>query len=59
MQMEYRLVHRFLQGHDFFEGIRAAIIDKDQTPHWQPASLENVSNQEIEKYFLPLKEELV
>lgn len=59
MQMEYRLVHRFLQGHDFFEGIRAAIIDKDQAPHWQPASLENVSNQEIEKYFLPLKEELV
>ena len=37
MQMEYRLAYRFLQAHDFAEGIRAVIIDKDQAPHWRPS----------------------
>ncbi len=36
MQMEYRIVSRVLVGSDFYEGIRAAIIDKDGAPRWQP-----------------------
>lgn len=51
MQMEHRLTMHFLEGHDFFEGIRAAVIDKDQTPHWQPAMLEELTAAEIKKYF--------
>ena len=59
MQMEYRLTSRFVQQHDFFEGIRAAIIDKDQKPKWQPAILQEVEMSQVKKYFVPLQEELV
>jgi enoyl-CoA hydratase len=58
MRQEYRLASRFLQGHDFPEGIRAVIIDKDQKPQWYPPTLEQVTTNEIEKYFSPLAEEL-
>jgi enoyl-CoA hydratase len=58
MRQEYRLVSRFLQGHDFAEGIRAVIIDKDQKPHWQPDTITGVKESEVEKYFAPLQEEL-
>jgi len=50
MQQELRIATRFLLGHDFAEGIRAVIIDKDQQPRWQPASLQAVSIAEVEKY---------
>lgn len=59
MRQEFRLVTRFLQGHDFAEGIRAVIIDKDQSPRWQPDTLSAVDEREVEKYFAPLQEELV
>jgi enoyl-CoA hydratase len=58
MQQEFRLVSRFLLGHDFIEGIRAVIIDKDQTPVWKPASLSQVDKSSVEKYFAPLSQEL-
>lgn len=59
MQMEYGLTTHFIQGHDFFEGIRAVVIDKDQNPQWRPARLTDVTAEEVEKYFMPLTEELV
>ncbi|MHB1947637.1 MAG: enoyl-CoA hydratase/isomerase family protein [Gammaproteobacteria bacterium] len=59
MQMEYGLTTHFIQGHDFFEGIRAVVIDKDQKPKWRPARLADVSSEDVEKYFMPLTEELV
>ena len=59
MQQEFRLACRFLQGHDFAEGIRAVIVDKDQTPHWQPDSLSDVTSTDVANYFAPLAEELV
>ena len=58
MRLEYRLVNRFLQEHDFREGIRAVIIDKDQSPQWQPSHLEGVTMEMVDKYFSPLTEEL-
>ncbi len=58
MNQEYRLVCHFLLGHDFIEGIRALIIDKDQKPQWKPATLKEVHEAEIEKYFAPLAREL-
>lgn len=59
MQQEFRLVTRFLLSHDFAEGIRAVIIDKDQSPKWQPSSLAEVKTDAVQAYFAPLEEELV
>ena len=44
LAMEYRLAARVLPGHDFIEGVRAALVDKDRTPRWQPASLAAVGD---------------
>jgi enoyl-CoA hydratase len=56
MRMEYRMVNRVIAGHDFYEGVRATIIDKDQLPKWRPAALDEVSDAEIDGYFAPLGE---
>jgi enoyl-CoA hydratase len=53
MRVEYRLTMRTLEGHDLYEGVRAAIIDKDQRPQWQPAAIEDVSDAAIARYFAP------
>jgi enoyl-CoA hydratase len=58
MRTEFRIVSRVVRGHDFYEGIRAVIIDKDQTPRWRPACLEAVSEAEVERHFAPLAAEL-
>jgi len=56
MRMEYRLARHFMAAADFYEGIRAAVIDKDQAPRWQPASLASVSDEDVARYFEPLDE---
>ncbi|HWA89629.1 MAG TPA: enoyl-CoA hydratase/isomerase family protein [Rhizomicrobium sp.] len=58
MRMEYRMVHRIVAGHDFYEGVRATIIDKDGTPKWQPATLADVSDADIAAYFAAVGREL-
>ena len=52
--MEYRLSQACMIGRDFYEGIRAVLVDKDKTPRWQPASLDDVSNDMVASYFEPL-----
>jgi enoyl-CoA hydratase/carnithine racemase len=54
MRVEFRIVNRMLAGHDFYEGIRAAIIDKGTKPEWRPATLDAVDTGSIEAYFRPL-----
>jgi len=54
MKMEFRILNRMLAGHDFYEGIRAAIIDKGSKPEWRPASLDDVSAADIDAYFASL-----
>jgi enoyl-CoA hydratase len=54
MRMEYRILVRMLQGHDFYEGIRAAIVEKGSKPVWKPATLAEVTSDEIDAYFAPL-----
>ena len=44
MRLEYRLVQHFMAGHDFFEGVRAVLIDKDQQPRWRPDRLAEVTH---------------
>ena len=54
MRLEYRLVHRFMAGHDFREGVRALLIDKDRRPKWCPDRLDEVSDAMLDGYFAPL-----
>lgn len=54
LAMEYRMVQRIVAGHDFYEGVRATIIDKDGAPKWQPADLASVSDADIDAYFEPI-----
>ncbi len=49
--LEYRMVANVLQRHDFYEGIRAALIDKDRQPKWNPATLPEVSADEVSAHF--------
>ena len=54
MTLEYRLSQACMYGHDFPEGVRALIIDKDNAPKWLPATLEEVEAEAIEACFRPL-----
>jgi enoyl-CoA hydratase len=54
MRAEFRIVSRVIQGHDFYEGVRAVIVDKDNRPRWQPSALSGVSAAEVERHFAPL-----
>jgi enoyl-CoA hydratase len=54
MRMEYRLVCRFIAGHDFKEGVRALLVDKDNRPAWQPDRLEAVTEDMVDACFAPL-----
>ncbi|MFN3609615.1 MAG: enoyl-CoA hydratase/isomerase family protein [Hyphomonas sp.] len=54
MRMEFRIGWRKVQSHDFQEGVRAVIIDKDNAPVWSPARLEDVSEADVAQYFAPL-----
>jgi enoyl-CoA hydratase len=58
MRMEYRVATRVVRMHDFQEGVRAILIDKDNTPRWSPSKLEDVSDAAIEALFAPLENEL-
>jgi enoyl-CoA hydratase len=59
MQAEMRIVSRIVHDHDFYEGVRAVIVDKDNTPRWQPARLADVTDAEVERHFSPLADEHV
>ncbi|PXW62938.1 enoyl-CoA hydratase/isomerase family protein [Methylobacterium sp. B4] len=48
MLAEYRLAERLMEEHDFYEGVRAVIVDKDNAPRWRPDSLEGVDAGAIE-----------
>lgn len=51
MQMEFRLSQNFLHNPDFFEGIRAAIIDKDRKPIWFEKTVQEISQKKVDGYF--------
>jgi enoyl-CoA hydratase len=51
---DLRIAARCLAGHDFAEGIRAQVIDKDRDPRWRPATLAEVGTADVDAYFAPL-----
>ena len=56
MAQEYAVASRVVQRHDFLEGVRAVIVDKDNAPRWQPATPEGVTEHVIDQIFAPLPE---
>jgi enoyl-CoA hydratase len=54
MAMEYRIGARVVARHDFLEGVRAAIVDKDNAPKWDPPLLEGVTDALLDAIFAPL-----
>lgn len=56
LRMEYRMVSKVMTDHDFYEGVRAIIIDKDNKPEWSPSNTREVTKENIDKFFMNLKE---
>jgi enoyl-CoA hydratase len=56
MRQEYAVATRVVQRHDFVEGVRALLVDKDNRPRWQPAAPEGVSEHLIDTIFAPMPE---
>ncbi|XP_034042771.1 3-hydroxyisobutyryl-CoA hydrolase, mitochondrial isoform X2 [Thalassophryne amazonica] len=54
--MEYRLSQSCMRGRDFYEGVRAVLVDKDQNPKWNPPTVEEVTEQMVEECFMSLGE---
>jgi enoyl-CoA hydratase len=54
---DFRLVCRFLEGEDFYEGVRAFLVDRDRAPHWRPGRLEDVTQAMVDRHFAPLGSE--
>jgi enoyl-CoA hydratase/carnithine racemase len=55
-QQDYRLSLACIAGHDFIEGIRAAIVDKDRKPIWRPDRLEDVTEALVDRHFVTVGE---
>lgn len=51
LQMDYCLTHHFMCAPDFHEGVRALLVDKDNSPHWQPETLEQVTDEMVDVCF--------
>ena len=52
--MEYRMVQKCLKIGDFFEGVRAMLVDKDRKPNWSPSSINDVDESRVDEFFKSL-----
>ncbi|RZC40565.1 3-hydroxyisobutyryl-CoA hydrolase, mitochondrial, partial [Asbolus verrucosus] len=57
LQMEYRIAVNCLANKDFYEGVRALLVDKDKKPVWNPAKLSDVTPTLVESHFAKLPED--
>jgi 3-hydroxyisobutyryl-CoA hydrolase len=58
LQMEYRMASACTRpGSDFYEGVRAVLVDRDNSPKWNPSSVEEVTKEMVDSFFSPLDEE--
>jgi enoyl-CoA hydratase len=48
LDAELRATRTVTAGHEFIEGVRAMVVDKDRTPKWQPARIEDVDRATAE-----------
>ncbi|MEB3703169.1 Enoyl-CoA hydratase/isomerase family protein [Candidatus Bealeia paramacronuclearis] len=56
MKREFRISQHLMHSHDFYEGVRAVLVDKDQSPHWSPSTLEGATSEMVSSYFASLGE---
>ena len=56
MIMELRLALRFMREPNFYEGVRAVIVEKDNKPNWKPKEISEVNDEQVANFFLPLIE---
>jgi enoyl-CoA hydratase/carnithine racemase len=56
LEMEFRIAQGCMRGTDFKEGVRAMLVDKDHTPVWNPATIDEISLDSVESHFAPLSE---
>ncbi|KAK8405087.1 hypothetical protein O3P69_001577 [Scylla paramamosain] len=57
LTMEYRTVKRMYKEHNFSEGVRSVLMDRDNNPQWKPKTLEEVTSERVDEYFAPLPNE--
>jgi len=55
MQQEFNMAVAFMHSQDFYEGVRAVLVDKDQKPTWQPGQLSEVSEETVKKFFIQVE----
>jgi enoyl-CoA hydratase len=53
LQLDYQLLYHFMSHSDFFEGVRALLIDKDKHPHWSYSDWESIPYSVLQSYFYP------
>lgn len=59
MTIEYRMAQSCMRpDHDFFEGVRALLVDKDQKPKWTPPTIDAVTPAMVEAHFQPVANDL-
>ncbi|GGF73511.1 enoyl-CoA hydratase [Azorhizobium oxalatiphilum] len=58
LKAEFRAVTRVAHGRDFYEGVRAQLVDKDNAPRWTPAALNDIDPAVIAAHFDPIPDEL-
>jgi len=57
-KMEFRISQTFMnKKQEFFEGVRATLVDKDKKPKWNPSTLAEVSSKEVDEFFQKLDED--
>ena len=56
LALEYRMTRHVMAAEDFYEGVRAMLIDRDKKPHWRPASLAEIDADTVARYFAPIGE---
>jgi hypothetical protein len=54
LRMERTMVRRNFEHGEILEGVRAVVIDKDNAPHWTPATLDAVTSEMIGQFFSPV-----
>ena len=54
LKLEFRISQHVMAGHDFYEGVRALIVDRDRKPSWRPATLAEVDGAAVDAYFASL-----
>jgi enoyl-CoA hydratase/carnithine racemase len=54
LRMERTVVRRNFENGEVLEGVRALVIDKDNAPKWNPATLEEVTPEMVARFFEPV-----